>query len=336
MKYLDSMDRVFKEIYLQMLFESAGIVQFDYEKYLDFLKTVIKFKDGKIITEDKDLLIDVPINLINYCYDNQKKLIGFDKIKDFMKESKHYRNIKNVNGYDLFFMVFDFNNDTEITEFHRKFFNNLANDSLTKMEDDFKTYCSKIDGFFNIYENKAVCVVNALSKNISNTIYHELSHFIQTICNIRIVKDFKFDKDALEKNERFKKLKEIDVTLEKLNYYYSNTEFSTHVDDLAVGLFKTFLSFYKDKFEFISDYMAMIRYEIITNKDFINSKITIDYKRANNGDIAPLIMFAASYYFNHKYQHINDTVIKILERKYSKYLGIKRPNVRNEIKKYYS
>lgn len=55
MKYLDLMDNVYKEIYLQILFESAGVVQFNYEKYLDFLKTAIKFKDGKIITEDKDL-----------------------------------------------------------------------------------------------------------------------------------------------------------------------------------------------------------------------------------------------------------------------------------------
>lgn len=59
----------FKHVYLRMMYKLAGILKYDREDYLNFLKNAIKFKDGKIIIEDKNLLIDVPDELINYCID---------------------------------------------------------------------------------------------------------------------------------------------------------------------------------------------------------------------------------------------------------------------------
>lgn len=77
------------------------------------------------------------------------------------------------------------------------------------------------------------------------------------------------------------------------------------------------MKFYKNKCDHICQFLYKVRHEIITNNDFINSKILIQYKMVNNNDAAPLIMFAASYYFNHKYQKIDNIITKTLERKFS-------------------
>lgn len=296
-----------------------GSIKFEYNKYIEFLKTSVKFKNGKIITEDKDLLIDISTELFNYCYDHQNKIIEFKKIKDLMKNSKHYSNIKNVKGYDLYFTVFDFTNDTEITKFHRQFFNESATESLTEMVKDFKQYCKDLDGFFNYYENKALCVINEKGTNVISTIYHELSHFIQTTCNIRIAKDFEFDNNKIkyiQTSDRFKRLEELNVTYDQLNYYFSGKEFLPHIDDLIIGLWKTYLKFYKEKFP---DILSFIYYIIDIIKDkgnFKDSELCFNYSLTNGNNIAPIIMFAASYYFNHKYQFIFRKVNNILIQKF--------------------
>ena len=95
-----------KHIYLKMIYESIGFLKFNMESYHNFLKNSIKFKNRKIIVEDKNLLIDIPEEFINYCIDHKESLINFNTIKTLMKSSKHYQNIKNITHARLIFLFF--------------------------------------------------------------------------------------------------------------------------------------------------------------------------------------------------------------------------------------
>ena len=312
----------FNEIHLHMFFEQTGEIDFDIEKFKDFIKTSVKIKNNNVISEDKSLLIDVPNKLLNYCYDNQNKIIPFDKIKEFCKQSKHYRNIKNVNGKNLYFTIFDFSNKRHIKKFIFKAFK-IDPENIDAFNEAFKyfeEYCSNLDGFYNIYDDTAICVINENSSNLIETIYHELSHYIQQTCTIRITKNFKFDENKLENNERFKKLKSLGITFNDLNYYFSDKEFDVHVDELIIGLWKTYIKYYKDEYDQYVNcfyFLSMIINEIMNNNDFIHSKFAMNYMLANKNNLAPLIMFAASFYFNHKYQKIKSLVSHALTKKFN-------------------
>ena len=309
----------FNEVYIHMFYEQKiGDLPFELNKFKNFIDTAVKFKDGNVIIEDKHLLIDIPPELFNYCYDHQDEIIKFEKVKDLMKESRHYRNIKNINGYDLYFNIFDFNNENKISSFIFKTFKILPenNKEFKIAYDYFYQKCKDLDGFFNFYDDKAVCVVNEKGTDIIKTIYHELSHYIQKTCNIRIVKDFKFDENKIKSSNKFRRLDELKVSYKDLNYYFLSDDFFTYIDDLIMGLWKTYLKFYKEKF---SDILSFIYYitDIIQDKgNFRNSELCSNYSLINGGNVAPLIMFAASYYFNHKYQLIFRKVKNILLQKF--------------------
>lgn len=316
------MNNKFNEVYLHMFYEGkTGELPFNLDKFKNFIDTSVKFKGGKIITEDKDLLIDIPTELFNYCYDHQNKIIEFEKIKDLMKNSKHYSNIKNINGINLYFTIFDFTNNNEISSFIFKSFNILPenNEEFKLAYNYFNTICKDLDGFFNYYEDKALCVINEKGTNVISTIYHELSHFIQTICNIRITKNFEFDNNKIkyvQTSDRFKRLEQLNITYDQLNYYFSSNEFLPHIDDLIIGLWKTYLKFYKERFPDILSFIYHIIDNIKDKGNFRDSKLCFNYSLANGNNIAPIIMFAASYYFNHKYQFIFRKVNNILIQKF--------------------
>lgn len=319
----------FKHVYLRMIYESIGILKYNREEYLKFLKNSIKFKDEKIITENKDLLIDVLDELINYCIDNKDHKIIFSKIKNLMKNSKHYSNIKNLElNNELFFTIFDFNDENEINEYHVKLFKDLSSNEIDQVNSDFKKYCSNIDGFCNMIDFNPinVCAINSNNKNIISTIYHELSHFIQKICNIRITESTEFDQNKekikITANKRLEKLKNLGISYNNLVYYFNREEFNVHVDDLINGLWNTYLMFYEDQFSSILFFIMMVRDEIKKDNDFNKSKLLQNYAFANNSNIAPLIMFAASYYFNHKYQKINEKIQYSLISKFNKWKNI--------------
>lgn len=309
-----------------MIYEDTGILKFNSQLYLTFLKNSKKFKNNHIINEDKNLLIDIPEELINFCIENKNTLISFSDVKKLMKNSKHYSNIKNLQLNDtLFFSIFDFNDDNEINEFHMKLFKHLNSDEIDLANSDFKQYCSLLDSFCNVEDFKPinVCVINTYANDIYSTIYHELSHIIQKICNIRITPTTKFnqhvEKTKITANKKFKKLISLNISYEDLCYYFNSTEYTTHVDELITGLWNTYLKFYKNQFLNILFFLITVRKEIKNNSDFNKSTLLQHYAEANNNNIAPLIMFIAAYYFNHKYQKINDKIQNSLIKKFNVY-----------------
>ena len=66
----------------------------------------------------------------------------------------------------------------------------------------------------------------------------------------------------------------------------------------------------------------MVRDEITNDNNFSKSKLLQNYALANNSNIAPLIMFASSYYFNHKYQKINEIIQSRLINKFNKWKNL--------------
>lgn len=233
------MHDIFNETYLNILYESAGIMQFDLKKYIEFLKNGTFFdENGSIIKEDRTLTIDVPDSLIEYCYKNQDSYISVEKIKDMLKKSKHNRNLKKDQNIQLYFSVFNFSNKMEVRSFNYKFFNIDDEDNMQNALQYFNMYVKPYSGFFNIIDNVAVCIINCTSDiyQISN---HELGHFLQTICGIRILKRDAYDRES-EKESSLKKLNDIGLTLNDFQYYVNAKEFFPHIDELTVGLRKTY------------------------------------------------------------------------------------------------
>ena len=130
----------FNEVYVRLFFESTGNFPFDINEFKKFLDTAIKFKDGNIISEDKNLLIDITPELFNYCVDNQDQIIQFDKIKELMQESKHFFNIKNKNEKPLYFKLFNFDDESEIKDFIFKTFKIDHQDTKTFLEAGAKIF----------------------------------------------------------------------------------------------------------------------------------------------------------------------------------------------------
>ena len=90
-----------------------------------------------------------------------------------------------------------------------------------------------------------------------------------------------------------------------------------HIDELIIGLWKTYIKYYKDEYANCFYFLSMIINEIMNNNDFIHSKFAMNYMLANKNNSAPLIMFAASFYFNHKYQKIKNLVSHTLNKKFN-------------------
>jgi len=106
-----------------------------------------------------------------------------------------------------------------------------------------------------------------------------------------------------------------------LNYYFSNNEFATHVDQLIVGLWNTYFMFYKNQYQNILFYLFMINDTIDNERDFKQSQLFYNYSLANNNDITPLVMYVASRYFNHKNQKIFNILKQTLTAKFNKIKG---------------
>lgn len=290
----------FKKEYLHVLYEQQqGNFHITLDQYKELLKNSVKFKYGKIIIEDRQLLIDIPNKLIDYLIVYKNSLIKGEDIKIFFKDSKHWSNIKNIKIDDVYFAIFNFTSDKDIDRFNYRCYN-IPTDDLKTAKEYFNEYCKDLDGFYNKFNNLNVIAINDNSQTLYNTIYHELSHFIQVKGNIRII-------NGLTKNQvKNKNLLKIlfNVDYEQVFNYFSDKEFIPHVDDLINDLFKTKKKFYNEisNFEFLEELrkflMVKNRPEMITNKFFNN------FKDANNGDYATLAMLLFAYICKFRFQQI--------------------------------
>ena len=142
------------------------------------------------------------------------------------------------------------------------------------------------------------------------TIYHELSHYIQFIGNIHLTNSIEITEIEFNSNEKLNRLKTLGVTLVDLNYYFSTEEYATHVDTLCINLWKTYCNYPKKQiWTFISD----LHKSILNNEKFEESELFKLYHEVN-GDISGLIMLIAAKLLNIKYEKIIQTIKTFLIR----------------------
>lgn len=55
---------------VHMLFENINRTKINFIRFKEFIDNAVSFNDNGIVTEDKNLLIDVPEELISYCMNN--------------------------------------------------------------------------------------------------------------------------------------------------------------------------------------------------------------------------------------------------------------------------
>jgi len=281
----------FIKTYLNILYESNGNLKFDLQKYIYFLTSAIKFDNFEnIINEEKEDLIDIPIELINYLLKYSNKEINGDNFKHYFKQSKHWSNLKNIKFDNIFFSIFDFSNNNEIDKFHINCFN-IHNDDLEIIRNEFIQYAQLTFGFFNKYDNLNIICVNNKNNNIFQTIYHELSYFVQTIGNIRIVNGI---------NENDIKNKNILNNIFNVDYdlvlsYFSNTEFVPHIDDLYKMLLNTKTKYYKDisNLDFIEQLKNFL--QVKNRQEMMNNPFLINFKNSNYNNYDSLSMLLFSY-----------------------------------------
>lgn len=286
------------KFYLEIINENVG--HFKINDYENFLKSSIKFGNNGILLEDKNLLIDVPNETIQYILSNDNKYLNVNEFKETFKNSKHWRNIKNINFGEIYFGIFDFNNDLSIDEFNVKCFN-VSNDDLKINKNIFIEYCSKICGFYNsLNENKHVICVNSKSNNVVQTLYHELSHFIQNIGKIRIISKTLSDK---HKEKIVKDISNEEIS-NKVISYFSGSEFIPHLDDLIIDLKKVNNTIYKNDVNFFDIFISFLNdcknksYDEIIKEDFYLNYLKI------NKDSSPLIMLIYAFKIKFKSQRI--------------------------------
>lgn len=299
----------FDKIYLNILYESNGKILFDSQKYIYFLNSAIKFNNlGNIVNEEKEDLIDIPIELIHYLLKHSNEEINGDDFKQYFKQSKHWSNLKNIKFDNIFFSIFDFFNNNEIDKFHINCFN-ISTEDLEFVRNEFIQRAQSIFGFFNKYDNINIICINNNNHNIFQTIYHELSHFVQITGNIRIVNSI---------NENNIKNKNILNNIFNVDYdlvlsYFSNTEFVPHIDDLYKMLLNTKNKCYRNisNFEFIEQLRNFL--QVKTRREMLNNNFLINFKNSNYNNYDSLSMLLFSYISGYKFQRI----FNILKRRFS-------------------
>lgn len=305
----------FDKLFMHIVYENQGTIEFDAKRYAEILKNAHKTKRHKVILEDRDLLIDVPNELFDYCINHQEEVIPFSEIKNLLKSSKHYRNASANNPLGFCLFMFSFSDDLSIDSFHHKVFKIENGAQLDEARTLFKNTAKTNEGFLACIRDACYCAVD-IDGNIEDTLSYELGHYLQILLGVRMTTSTAFlkPKDVIE-NKRMKNLEKLGLTLDKLIYFFNDKEFSIHVDRLSCGLLKTYLKNYRSLsvFEFIK-----LVYDSICSEDFTTSQLLTDYADANGNDIAPLMMYAGAKATNHKWQKIQHAVNTFLARKTKK------------------
>lgn len=298
----------FQKVYLHMFYEQAGKIKFDLNIYETFLKNAIKFNNQGLIKEDKSLLIDVPDETIIYLLKNNETeyLSGSQFINTF-KNSRHWRNIKNIKIEEIFFMIFDFTNDKEIDSFNYKVFQIQDDNTLNIARDMFKSYVYSLNGFYNIINELPIICVNKQTDNIQNVLTHEISHFLQTHCNIKIIKSKILEKETSKLNNIF------GAEIDKCLSYFSQNEFIPSLDDLLLSLKKVKNKFYSKltALEFLMEIKSYLKTVYQTKN--INHEFFYKFGEVNSYDYYSLTFLITSWILNYRYQYIEHKILKYFQ-----------------------
>ena len=292
----------FTKEYLHILYEHRGTVPITIEEYEQFLKTSVKIgKDYSIVTEESFNFIDIPEKAMQFLMNNCHRKIDGRLFKSYLKESRHWRNIKNVDISDIYFDIFDFHDAKAIDSFNFTCFS-VSDDALKEGRHLFLENVSNGDlyGFFNTYNGLNVLCVNSKADDIHQVIHHELSHFIQMTGNIRITNGI----SAAEIKHRDILEKEFEFEYEKVLSYFSGKEFIPHADDIKADLIKCRDIFYKDAtgFEFRKDLQEFLKCR--TEENVHNNKLYNCFYKMKRGNMDTIMMLLFSKISGYKFQKI--------------------------------
>jgi len=247
----------------------------NYQQWLNDL--IIIDKNFNIINEDKNNVFDIPDPLIIKLL----SLNNFDKlykneISQLLSYSKHKYNIKHKIKSDLIFCKFDFNKREEIDNFHLTLFNINNVETLNQCYKLFLQHCQYAYGVISKSNDDYMLVVNTNAPSLYQTIYHELSHYLQRICKIHLP----IINNLTKNNFLFNKL---NIDEKYFNYLMKSEEFAVHVDEIIIGLNNLYN--YKqltiNKHEFLTDIIDTLQNDIDEDHFYQNSIIK-DYNDANN------------------------------------------------------
>ena len=283
-------------LYEDVLISKTKFRTFDYEV---FLKGLHILKTLNVISEDK-CIFDIPNEIINKCLniDAFSIKISNKEFKELFQKSIHWRNLKNVNFPQLILFNFNFLDETSINMFHTSLFNKkLSNNELKLFKNMFLENVQNCYGFANKLNNNIyVIAVNELSlKEKRQVIIHELSHFIQDICEIKLIKK-SLNKEIHTETEI---LKYFNLTDEKIEEGFSSKEFLTNVQDLCMGLKIVFNDFEIKQDDFLKILKEQIKDPLCLKEQWIFK----EYEK-HNKNVFPLVMLCLSKTLSFRYQHI--------------------------------
>ena len=283
-------------LYEDVLISKSEFRTFNYEA---FLKGLHILKTLNVISEDK-CIFDIPDEIINKCLniDAFSIKISSKEFKELFQKSIHWRNLKNVKFPQLILFNFNFLDETSINMFHTSLFNKkLSNNELKLFKNMFLENVQDCYGFANKLNNDIyVIAVNELSlKEKRQVIIHELSHFIQDICEIKLIKK-SLDKEIHPEAEI---LKYFNLTDEKIEEGFSSKEFLTNVQDLCMGLKIVFNDFEIKQCDFLKILKEQMKDPLCLKKQWIFK----EYEKRNK-NVFPLVMLCLSKILSFRYQHI--------------------------------
>lgn len=248
----------------------------NYQQWLNDL--IIIDKNFNIINEDKNNVFDIPNQLITRIL----SLNNFDKlckneISQLLSFSKHKFNIKHKIKSDLIFCKFDFNKKEEIDNFHLTLFNINDIETLNQCYKLFLQHCQYAYGLISKSNDDYILVVNTNASSLYQTIYHELSHYLQKICGIHlpIINNVQKINQTLFTN--------LNIDESYFNYLMKSEEFSVHIDEVIVGLNNLYK--YKqltiNKHEFLMNIIDILQNNI-DEEHFYQNSIIKEYNDTNN------------------------------------------------------
>lgn len=303
--------------YLKIFYQNTTnkklIPQYILDTYKNILLNNNFISISNVIEQSKEYIFDIPENLIADIALNNHMILSYDQLqlKQFFKQSKHYRNIKNLKLKDLLVAKFNFSDYNQIFKFHINLgFNQQDSKLLTSVFDE------KIDYNCNGAYDQGVNIIylNTYYDQdiLLQTAHHQLSHYFQITTGIKFTNSLKNKKiTSIELVKHLFSPLVLNIR-QQLNYWFNQKQFYPHIDTLIFKLVKTKKQFYTDiTFENFLHYF--VKQFSTNNKNILKHKFINQYKIANKTmDISQLIMFICSYILKIKYQKI----ISLLELKF--------------------
>lgn len=289
--------------YFYVLYENSDSFHSSLKEYAKFLSTATYFgEDFKVVSENRSSLFDIPDEAIQFLLENSHKKIGWKWLKDCFKSSRHWRNIKNIDiAKSIYFDVFHFDDKKEIDRFNSSCFG-IRLEDLEEARKLFIDLAGTKLGFCNFYEPRDIYVIciNAKNNDIYQAIHHEVSHFLQMLCGIRIIQDI--SPEDLKNRDLLKT--EFGSSYNEVIDYFSKMEFAPHVDDIVSDLKSLRENFYRSIDGADFELLVLEFLKSRTKEEVFHSELFNNFKKMKNGEVSSLMMLLFSKISGYKFQKI--------------------------------